>query len=120
MNKLQNLNSGRSSALGVLGGTLAIENSLSYLTIILGICLIISSIFFKYILAEKYCREYKNPHKYINLTYSLLFILGISCIIIGLLALYTSHFKFLKLILLISLICLIVPQLIDGKYGCKK
>lgn len=96
------------------------EKLLSFLTIILGACSVIFSIIFKYILGEKYCREYINPHKYISLTYSLFFILGISCIIIGLLCLYTSHLYHLSLILPISAISLIVSQLIDSKYGPKK
>lgn len=91
-----------------------------FLIILFGIGFIISSIAFKYIFSKKYFNKYSDPHKYISLTFYVIFISGISYIIIGVLYLYINSSIFKIIISLIPAVILILSSIINEKFGIKE
>ncbi|GAA0696419.1 hypothetical protein GCM10008904_00390 [Paraclostridium ghonii] len=80
---------------------------------------IIASFAFKYIISKKYFNKYRNPNRYINLSFYLIFVSGISYVVMGIPSLYVNGIIFLGIICLIPLIILKLSSKIDDKFGIK-
>ena len=91
----------------------------AFLLILGGFGFILSSILFKYILSKKYFSKYSDPHKYINLSFFLIFISGISYIVIGVCSLYINGTILLGVISLIPLVILTLSSKINKAFGIK-
>ncbi|WP_195947874.1 hypothetical protein [Paraclostridium bifermentans] len=91
----------------------------AFFLILGGFGFILSSILFKYILSKKYFSKYSDPHKYINLSFFLIFISGISYIFIGICSLYINSTLFLGAISLIPLVILTLSSKINKAFGIK-
>lgn len=91
----------------------------AFLLILGGFGFILSSIVFKYILSKKYFSKYLDPHKYINLSFFLIFISGIAYIVIGVCSLYINGSSLLGVISLIPLVILTLSSKINKAFGIK-